>query len=131
MLSQIWDILWPPLAPRHGDAVAVPATVCSHFRRLCQARPQIWTTARFQPVLEAVGNWLRAAGTAETQELSPDLYDTWSIDSDDHVRIRTPPTSYDDYETYAPPFWHITEHNIDELIFDDQSQTSPEPEDYY
>jgi hypothetical protein len=81
--------------------------------------------------LEAVGNWLRGADTAESQQSSPDLYDTWSIDSDDHVRIRTPPTTYDDYETYAPPFWHIAEHNIDELIFDDQSQESPELEDYY
>ncbi len=130
MLSRIWDILWSPLAPRHGDAVAVPATVCSYFRRLDQTRPQIWTAARFQPVLEAVGNWLRAADTAESQQSSPGLYDTWSIDSDDHVRIRTPPTTYDDYDL-APPFWHITEHNIDELIFDDQSQESPELEDYY
>ena len=108
----------------------MPATVCSYFRRLGQARPQIWTAARFQPVLEAVGNWLRAADTAESQQSSPGLYDTWSIDSDDHVRIRTPPTTYDDYDL-APPFWHITEHNIDELIFDDQSQESPELEDYY
>ena len=84
----------------------------------------------FQPVLDSVGNWLRATDASETQELSPDLFDIWSIDSDDNVRIRTPPTTYDDYETYAPPFFHISEYDMDELIFDDPDLASPEPEDY-
>jgi hypothetical protein len=84
----------------------------------------------FQPVLDYVGNWLTATNASDTQGLSPDLFDMWSIDSDDHVRIRTPPTNYDEYDIYAPAFGHITEYNLDELILDDHGLTSPEPEDY-
>ncbi len=79
----------------------------------------------FQPVLDSVGNWLR-----DNQTFSPDLFDMWSIDSDDNVRIRTPPTTYDEYEIYAPHFFHISEYDMDELIFDDPDLASPEPEDY-
>ena len=78
----------------------------------------------FQPVLDSVGNWLRA-----NQTFSPDLFDMWSIDSDDNVRIRTPPTTWRDW-MYAPPFFHIDEYDMDELIFDDPDLASPEPEDY-